>query len=60
MIYNNIDTSTPIAIAFLNLAKAFDTVHHQILLDKLYNYRIIGSAYNLLKIISQIDSKELN
>ena len=49
MIYNNIDTSTPIAITFLDLVTVFDKVHHQILLVKLYNYGIRGSAYNLLK-----------
>ena len=30
MIYKNTDTSPPIATKFLDLAKAFDTVHYQI------------------------------
>lgn len=49
LIYNELDNSNPIAITFLDLAKAFDTVDHNILLDKLYNYGVRGNAHKLIK-----------
>lgn len=49
ILYKKLDKSTPIIITFLDLAKAFDTVDHGILLSKLYRMGIRGKAHDLLR-----------
>lgn len=34
IIYKNLDKSIPLAVAFLDLAKAFDTVNNKLLIEK--------------------------
>ena len=45
----NFDQSQNSCAIFLDLAKAFDSVSHPILLRKLYKYGIRGNAFNLLE-----------
>ena len=44
-----LDQSQSIVGVFLDLAKAFNTVNHDILLDKLHHYGIRGKRFSLFK-----------
>lgn len=49
IIYNKLDNSEPVIAIMLDLAKAFDTVNHKLLFDKLERLGIRGTPLNLIK-----------
>ena len=56
-ISQEIDNNESTLGVLLDLAKAFDTVKHEILLRKLYHYGIRGMANERLKTIEQLGNK---
>jgi len=55
-----VDNSDGITAAYIDFAKAFDSVSHQELLCKLQNYGISGNLLNWIKNFLSGFSKQLN
>ena len=47
--YDTSHCTQHMALLFMDLFKAFDTVSHKVLLHKLHHYSIFGQAYGLIK-----------
>jgi len=48
-VHEGLDLSKPCAAVFIDLAKAFDTVSHRMLLSKLENIGVRGNAFSLIQ-----------
>lgn len=48
-IYSNVDKNKPTMCIFVDLAKAFDTVNHDILVEKMRKYGFRGAANSLIR-----------
>lgn len=61
-VYKGIDRNKPTVCMFVDLAKAFDTVSHKILLEKIEKYGFRGRAYSLVKsyLINQTQSVQMD
>ena len=57
---NAFDEGDSVLVLYLDLPKAFDTVHHSILLSKLECYGALGSTLNWFKSNLEKGSKSLH
>ena len=57
-LYDNISKNKLSSLVAVDLTKAFDTVNHKILLEKLDYYGIRGICNDLLEVTFQTDSKK--
>ena len=55
-----IDDKKPACCIFLDLSKAFDSIHHDILLSKLFNYGFRGPVHHLKSYLTNRSQFVLN